>query len=291
MTGLALLALLVAPDATAVEPHPDSREVKLLLEAAPFADRRPAFEQYWAVVVEATAEHGVGVLPTHQPFAERHRRVVFLDTEDHALRARGFTLRQRADYLGERPDEVVELAVKYRSPDLEEVTGRQLRTPRFASTTELEEDVGYDADAPQHLRHVYSKRTRIDTDWRPGRTLSGWKRFFPDLLELGIPKSAPVVPVHGAHLEEYRVSPGRLDFGDGLVADADLTLWTEADHTPLIAEFSFGHPVDPLEPEPAVDRMVAFFLDLRVHSQDWLAEGTTKTAFTYGRTPPPAEEH
>ncbi|MBN2801246.1 MAG: hypothetical protein JXX28_19050 [Deltaproteobacteria bacterium] len=274
-----LLALTLSGLAGAAE-APTSREFKLLLQGERFASWEDGAGAYWALVRQVAWAQGVDVRAL--PWEARARQVVFLDTPDHALRAAGYSLRVRTDQIGrdQRLDEVSEYALKYRALSLEGAAAGDLRTRRFPADRELEEDVSYAPAAVGHIKTVYAARTLIETDWSVRPRLGAWARYFPGLLELGIPPETAVGPVNGVVVHEVKVSPARLDFGGGVVAKLDLTLWTDQQDRPMIGEVSFDHalPVEPWAEQLAVD----FFTALAEESDGWLETSATKTAFTYG---------
>lgn len=268
---------------------PDSREAKLLLDVGRFADRAGGYAAFWALVEEVAAAGGVGVQRDHAPFDERHRQVIFLDTAAQDLHAHGYALRLRTDYAGDRLEREVEIALKFRSEGLDEAMAAPTAVRGMASKTELEEDVARAPEAAQGVRRLYARCTEVESTARRGGELADYARIFPVLSTFGLPDHTPVVPVHDRLIEQWSVSPGRLDFGDGLIAEADLTVWYDQHAAPLMAEFSFDHPIAAFaaQPEAPTARLFAFFAALAASASDWITAGSTKTAFTYDQ--PPAE--
>lgn len=264
----------------------DSRELKLLLRGDRFGDPAAAFAEYWALVQKAAAAQGVGVRPRYRAFDEKRRAVTFYDTADFALRGRGYALRVRRRLREGRPEGKTEYALKLRSADLAVAASAPVRAPDHRDEVELEEDVVSDPTAPGGVRRIYARRSKfkIRTRSAPAPTVAGFATLFPVLATLGLAPDAPLLPVGGT-IDERRVSPGKLDFGQRVVATVDLTLWQDSAGRPLVGELSFDHRVrDPASPpQPATDRVFAFLVALRAASAGWVAEGTTKTAFTYGR--------
>lgn len=273
-----LLALLLPAVAAAQEPT--SREFKLLLDDEQLADWDTASREYWALVEGVALSRGVGVRPLS--WETKRRQVVYLDTPGQDLRAHRYSLRRTTDLLGkkDRPAEISRVGLKYRSSELLEVSDASLQVKRFTPEIELEVDVGYDPEAPDGLRVVYAKQGRFDTDWVMRPKLSAWGRFFPDLLDLGLPGDTPVRPVNGRIITEESTSPAMLDFGD-IVAKVDLILWTDAEDQPLVGELSFDHLIRGTLPVEANQAIQTFFVAVAEASGPWLADGATKTSFTY----------
>ncbi len=264
---------------------PDSREAKLLLAGERFAQREQAFVAYWALVRKVAAEQGVKVRPRYKGAREKRREVTFWDTADHSLRRRGYALRTRRKVRGGTPASELEYALKLRSPDLAVAAQADVGAPGLRVDEELEEDLTSAPDAPGGIRRLYARRVKLKMERSVPSTVGGFAELFPVLATLGLPLETALAPVGGA-IDERRVSPGKLDFGQRLVATLDLTVWLDSAGRPLIAEVSYDHPIrEPAaQPQPATERVRTFLGALRAASQGWVAtEGMTKTAFTYGR--------
>ena len=278
--------------------RPTSREAKLLLHPANFEQRQEGFQAYWGRVVELAATLDIGIKPVYLPYKERHRQVVFLDTEDFAIRATGYILRERIKFKNGELQEKRELALKYRSTELAESQGASTYAPDYKAETELEEDLSIkeidpDAGLPYQegtgaslkrweIKRIFALRTKLKTREQFEPTLGEYAKVFPVLAQLAIPLDSPLLPVNGIVIHEVSCNIGKLDFGDGLVATATLTLWYSEAMDPLIAEFSFDHPIPDPIPEEATRRLEDFYLFLYHNSGGWIELGSTKTSFTYG---------
>ena len=65
-------------------------------------------------------------------------------------------------------------------------------------------------------------------------------KIFPPLAELKAPGEEQVKLVNGGIVEEVLLPLGQLDFGKGLVAKCDVSLWrTRGEHKSLVGEFAF----------------------------------------------------
>ena len=291
----ALLVMLTATAAYAggpVSDKPNSREIKLLLDARKLSPREDAFRGYWAVVKEVAAAQGIKVRENYGGFKEKRRAVVFIDTETFSIRKTGYVLRQRTHYKKGRLRNKTEYALKFRSRVMAEAAKSVTWAPSFDARTEFEEDMGYDANAPDKLKRIFAMRTKITTTERFGPLLASYGEIFPILLELGVPPDTKLGPVNGIQIDERKVSPGKLDFGDGMIAKPDIVIWYDPDGKPLIGEFSFDHRIRSYDkqPEEATRRLYDFFRALHTRSQEWMAKGSTKTGFTYGANKPNAAQ-
>ena len=95
-------------------------------------------------------------------------------------------------------------------------------------------------------------------------------------------------------VEEVLQDLGELDFGKGITAKSNASLWRQrGDHTSLVGEFSFESKFKRRDVhEKALARVKGFFLSLQHAARDWLSLGTTKTGMVYRLrgTPPMAHE-
>ena len=277
-------------------PQVNSREYKILLQASKFSDRQQGYQTFWDMVKILADERGVDIKPGYQPFKEKRRIIVFLDTEDFDFRRQNYVLRKRIKYEGGRLRQDFELALKCRGADREYVAAADVSVAsRFTPSFEFEEDITLDGDSAGTTKSFWATRTKVElekSDFRSlyeqaaGLTLENYARIYPGLLKLGIDPNRNIVPVGGLQIDERKVSPAKLDFGDGLVVQADITVWMEEDgKTPMIAEFSYDHSIKDYEnmPQTATADCVEFFKELQRAARDWIAFGTTKTDFTYRR--------
>ena len=266
---------------------PNSREVKILIDATRLADRDKAFADYWALVQQVAEEHGVKIRSKYGGMKAKRRFIEFYDTADFAIRKTGYVLRKRVKMKKGRLSDKIEYALKFRSADAKVAAAAPMQAPDYDADIELEEDSGYDASAPDKIKRLFSKRIKVETEEDVGNTLADYGKMFPVLLDLGIAPTTPLAAVNGIRIDEFKVSPGYFDFGQGLEAKPDITVWYDRNGAPLIGEFSFDHRIAnyDAQPQPATGKMFAFNLALRERSTEWLAKGHTKTGFTYGAKP------
>ena len=257
----------------------------LNVEENKFNKRKKGFRKYWKLVMEVASNSGVKVEERYKRFKQKKRRVTFLDTSDFRIRKTGYILRQRQGYKKGRWCKKVEYALKFRSTVLAVASRAKTKAPEFDAETEFEEDVSFFPSLPLKIKRIYALRTKFKTKEEPHYTVKGFAGFFPVLGKLGIPGDTTLSPVNGIVIYERKIKPGQLRFGHGLKAKAAMTVWLDAKKQPLIAEFSFDHSIKTFgnEPKKATKKMWDFYKALRQRSKNWIAKGTTKTAFTYGR--------
>lgn len=254
---------------------PTSVEYKLSLQPARFAEGFEAAREVWAWAVEIAAAEGYMVAPL--PWVEKHREITFLDTQDAALRAAGYTLRVRTDLSGRKllPEEKKEYTLKFRAATAQEMGAADLRVARLPGEREWEQDWVFHPSRGIEAR--YAARVLVETDWTVRPKVSAWARWFPALGEIGLPPEAPILPVREP-VHEVRVSPGRVSLDGALWAKVDIGVWYGSDGSPVAAEISFDHEAWP-SAGPSGERLLTALGD---QAGAWAGEGTSKTDLTYG---------
>jgi hypothetical protein len=119
-------------------------------------------------------------------------------------------------------------------------------------------------------------------------------RVFPPLERLKASPREKIELVSDTIVEELLQDLGMLDFGDGMTAKANVTLWrVRGDHRPLTGEFGFEVKFKRQEDlkEKAMARAEAFFVALQMAAKDWILLGTTKTGAVYHLNGNPAQGH
>ena len=97
-------------------------------------------------------------------------------------------------------------------------------------------------------------------------------------------KADRVSIVNGGIVEEVLLPIGVLDFGKGMMAKCDVSLWrTRGEHRSLVGEFAFQAKFAASAGVAAKqrERMERFYVALQHAVADWLALGVTKTAMVY----------
>ena len=271
--------------ATNNKPKPNSREVKILLNAKKFTNKEQAFKQYWEIAKKVAKSVNVKVKEKYKGFKEKKRRVLFLDTEDFSIKKTGYVLRKRVKFKKGHYIDEAEYTVKYRSTDINKSNKAKTNAEGIYSKSEFEEDIAFDETKPDKIKRIYALRTKIKTEDKIDYNIKSFGNFFPVLLTLGIPHESIVKPVNDIIIDERKVSPGKLIFGEGIKAKPDITIWLDENGNPLIGEFSFDYKIEDFDNQQkeATKKVFEYFLKLREESKEWLAEGHTKTMFTYGK--------
>jgi len=120
-------------------------------------------------------------------------------------------------------------------------------------------------------------------------------RVLPALKVLKLPKTETVALVNQTAVEEVLKDIGMLDFGKGVTAKSNVSVWrTRGDQKQLVGEFAFQAKFQKRGDlhEIAKRRCEQFFINLQYAAQEWLSLGTTKTGAVYRLkgNPPMAHE-
>lgn len=252
----------------------DSKEFKVLLNPAKFENVDKGIKKLWSRVEDAANEVGV---PTKKAKHEevRTQDIIFLDTEDHALKDQGYILRYRDIHDSSKNDN---LTLKFRNEEASRVADADVEA---ASEHQVSAKFELDETFQQQEGHVYSKSTKIKLPELPSPTVENMTEFFPVLGQLGLDPSTPLKNPHEGLVEERHLL-GNIKIADGETAPAYLTLWYDDDHqsTPAVAEFSFAHAAH--QAASKIDQNSEELMrHLRDDSPKWLSQGTTKTNFAY----------
>jgi hypothetical protein len=95
-------------------------------------------------------------------------------------------------------------------------------------------------------------------------------------------------------VEEVLQEVGVLDFGKGITADANVSIWRErGTHHALCGEFAFQAKFKRRDDvhDKAINRCQQFFIALQQSGHDWLFLGTTKTGLVYRLKGNPPQSH
>jgi hypothetical protein len=95
-------------------------------------------------------------------------------------------------------------------------------------------------------------------------------------------------------VEEVLQDLGVLDFGKGITADANVSIWRErGTHHPLCGEFAFQAKFKRRDGvhDKVINRCQQFFIALQQSGHDWLFLGTTKTGLVYRLKGNPPQSH
>ncbi len=265
----------------------DSREFNLLLDPSSFTVMEDGFQKTWQTVLQVAEARRVRHRPNRNPFDVERQRIVFLDTKNNDLRASGRLLRQRTKYRDGKLRLDWELTLKQRSRNPMLAIARPIECGRgIRPVREFEEDlsVRFGLAGPA-IVSVYSQACKVKKlDISMEKTVLGAMEIFPDFRRMGLSMDERLRPVSGLIIEEYKINPGRFDFGGGLIVSCDITCWRiKFDDVPMIAEFSYDHKFRNLESLPGIPVRVSedFIVALYQAFGRMVIEGQTKTDLVY----------
>jgi hypothetical protein len=274
-------------------------ECKLILRPNHFTSRKSFFD--FAKLMRRPAEQAGVKFSTGQFINAplQIREVLFLDTADFRLYNNAFILRRRIPYVEGFPAGDPEMVFKFRHPDIQKTAETDVR-PNIDGDYRIKfkAEVLPLKDSLGGMRMLYSHNveftlTALQQD-EDRTSLDGLVRMFPPLAALKRTAGEKVELVGGTIVEEVLQDIGILDFGDGVVATANVALWrARGDHRPLIGEFAFQIKFkrrDELN-DKAMKRAEAFFLALQDEARDWIALGATKTGVVYRLKGNPPKAH
>lgn len=228
----------------------------------------------------------------------RIREVLFLDTADFRLYNHAFILRRRQDYVDGFAVGDPEVVFKFRHPDLQKAADMDVRPNisgdykvKFkAEALPLKDNIG-------GLRLLYSHNVEFPLSaMHEGdqTSMPALLRIFPALKHLQTSDTDTVELVNATAVEEVLQDIGMLDFGKGVMAKADVSVWrTRGDQKQLVGEFAFQCKAERRNELHAIamKRAEQFFVSIQYAAQDWLALGTTKTGAVYRLKGNPPNAH
>ena len=263
-------------------------EAKIILKGLRFQALQD-FHDFAKIVNRVAKRIGVGFDPEARRGARPQiREVLFFDTADFALYRNAFILRQRLTYVDGFPVGEPELVFKYRHPDREAATALDVRPQiRGSYKVKFKEEILPLKNRLGGVRSLFSHNVQFP--FRP-RGLND--PTSPDTLVHVFPALAPIFAEHPHHVklvnqtavEEVLLDLGPLDFGKGMVAPCNVSLWrTRGEQFHLVGEFSYQvryNQISDISPK-ALQRHTDFFMALQDEARDWVELGTTKTAAVY----------
>jgi hypothetical protein len=227
------------------------------------------------------------------------REVLFVDTSDFRFYNNGFILRRRIQYEDGFPISDPEIVFKFRHPDLQRAAETDVRPQILGDhrvkfkcqALPLKGQLG-------GIRMLYSHNVQFprsnvgESDVLSMGTLT---KIFPVLARIRKKPDEKITLVSNTIIEEVLQDIGVLDFGQGIQAKTNVSLWrTRGEHRPLIGEFAFQirfKDRKELRLE-AMKNAEAFFVGLQYAAKDWIALNATKTGVVYrlnGNAPTPHE--
>jgi hypothetical protein len=207
-------------------------------------------------------------------------------------------LRRRLRYEHGFAAGLPEFVFKFRHPDLQKTAEMDVRPQiktsyaiKFkAEALPLKEQIGGVRLLYSHnVEFSFSEESAVERT--PMATLV---RMFPPLRSLHASRTDTVKLVNHTAVEEVLLDIGRLNFGKGIKAKANVAVWrTRGDEKPLVGEFAFQCKFQRADERHAVAmrRAERFFLALQNVAKDWVALGTTKTGAVYRLKGNPPQAH
>ena len=273
-------------------------EAKIILKGDRF-DSVDTFRQFAKLVKRAAGEADVDF--SRKGFKDirpRIREVLFLDTADFRLYNHAFILRRRQDYVDGFAVGDPEIVFKFRHPDLQKAAEMDVR-PNIAGKYRIKFKVEAlpRKDEIGSLRMLYSHNVEfpLSAVHEAHRTsMATLLHVFPALRSVTTSKDDQIELVNATAVEEVLQDIGVLDFGKGISAKADVSVWrTRGDQRQLVGEFAFQIKTERRNQLHAVamKRAEQFFVTLQYVAKDWIALGTTKTGAVYRLKGNPPNAH
>jgi hypothetical protein len=216
------------------------------------------------------------------------REVVFLDTGDFRLYNNAFILRRRIAYADGFPFGDPEIVFKFRHPNLQKAAELDVRPHipgRYRIKFKAEALPLRDRLGGFRILYSHNCEFGLSQGHDEHRTaMSTLARAFPALSALKESDTEKVSLVNGAIVEEVLLDLGKLDFGKGVVAKANVALWrTRGEHKPLVGEFAYQCKFERSKDVhvKARERCEEFFIALQHAAGEWISLGTTKTGAVY----------
>jgi len=263
-------------------------EAKLILKPDRFTSVE-AFRDFGKIMQSTAKKVGVGFIEDRETgLRPEIREIIFGDTPDFRLYNNAFILRRRISYVDRFPVGDPEIVFKFRHPDEQRATALDVR-PKIASkyrikfkaeALPLKDQVG-------GYRILYSHNCQFglsqmhDADKTSMATLV---KVFPALAIIKKSDDERISLVNEGIVEEVLLPLGQLDFGKGVLAKCDISLWrTRGEHKSLVGEYAFQVKFDRREDIAEKQKKLAaqFYIALQRDVEDWLALGVTKTGMVY----------
>lgn len=263
------------------------REFKLLMKPERFFTKSSVYEfnnKLQKIAKKLDVEY--------EPFdavQSQARQVQFYDTDDNKFRSNRVILRLRRDRTGGWPDETWEVTLKRRSPEYKEAADFDVSTTMTGLTQKLKfkEEI-LRGDDPTSIRSIYSHNLCAQYPvLKFEHPMSRIMSIFPGLKIFDLDPDQMVHSVNGANVFEIQANLGNFRFGKSVVSDCGLAVWLRP--VPdlfdvLCAEFGFAYKTGDASDkhQKAYDASDQFFKAIQIPLNEYLAEGSTKTAKIYG---------
>src|SRR5277367_798191 len=263
-------------------------EAKLILKPDRF-DSVQSFRDFGKIVQRTAKKLGVGFIEDRQAgLRPEIREIIFGDTPDFRLYNNAFILRRRVSYVDGFPVGDPEIVFKFRHPDEQQAAALDVR-PKIAGKYQIKfkAEVLPLKDQVGGYRILYSHNCQFglsqmhESDRTSMATLV---KVFPALAVIKKSDTEKISLVNEGIVEEVLLPLGQLDFGKGVLAKCDISLWrTRGEHKSLVGEFAFQVKFDRREDVAEKQKKLAaqFYITLQQDVKGWLALGVTKTGMVY----------
>lgn len=274
-------------------------DAKLILKPD-FFDSMRGFRMFSDLVAEAVGKvRGVSYEPSKlEKMRPRIREVMFVDTGDFRLYNNSFILRRRTEYQDGFPIGDPEIVFKYRSADMEKAKAVDVR-PHIAGpyrikfkmeALPLKDEIG-----SYRLLYAHNCIFPVSSVHAGDRTnLKTIAKGLPAMAGLIGDMEGRVELVNSTLVEEVLMDLGPIDFGKGLVAKSNISLWRSlGDHTVMCGEFAYQTRFDTTDEVHDIvkKRVEELFIKLQLIAKGWLYLGTTKTGLVYRLKGNPPQSH
>ncbi|MGU3495411.1 hypothetical protein ACLBXM_15315 [Xanthobacteraceae bacterium A53D] len=274
-------------------------EAKIILHGGRFTSVKSFFD-FAKIVRKVAKETGVDFDESEvEGTRPQIREVLFLDTKDFKLYNNAFILRRRINYEDGFPVGDPEMVFKFRHPDLETATLLDVR-PNITGPYRIKfkEELLPLKDRLGGFRQLFSHNVEFKyhpTDlWEDPSAASYLCRTYPALGDVLANSKDHVGLVNHTAVEEVLQQLGTLDFGKGVLAASNVSVWrTRGDQHQLVGEFSYQMRMERRADvsAKAIQRSNEFFVALQHAAQDWVSLGTTKTGAVYRLRGTPPHSH
>ncbi|GGF86332.1 hypothetical protein GCM10007301_52770 [Azorhizobium oxalatiphilum] len=274
-------------------------EAKIILHGSRFTSVKNFFD-FAKIVRKVAKDTGVDFDETEaEGLRPQIREVLFLDTKDFKLYNNAFILRRRINYEDGFPVGEPEMVFKFRHPDLETATLLDVR-PNISGPYRIKfkEELLPLKDRLGGSRQLFSHNVEFKyhpTDmWEDPSSATSLCKTYPALAQVLSGSKEHVGLVNRTAVEEVLQQLGTLDFGKGVMAASNVSVWrTRGDQHQLVGEFSYQMRMERRADVSAraIERSSAFFVALQHAAQDWVSLGTTKTGAVYRLKGAPPQSH
>jgi hypothetical protein len=273
---------------------------KLMLRPNKFVSRESLFA-FGEVLKGPAKEHGVGFSAKgFHGYPLKIREVLFVDTSDFRLYNNAFILRRRIPYADGFPIGDPEIVFKFRHPDIQAAAEMDVRPHiRGDHRVKFKCQALPRKDRLGGIRLLYSHnvqfpRSALGLGQENVRDMGSIVKVFPVLARVLKSPDEKVEFVCDTIVEEVLQDIGMLDFGEGVTAKTNVSIWrTRGEHRPLIGEFAFQFRFKDRKElgQEALKRAERFFIDLQYAAESWIALNATKTGTVYRLLGNPPKAH